>query len=47
MGSLVKTDKGYLFMSVALGKTVVKGDNSDGIVAPAALRKIVNGIKNK
>ncbi len=47
MGSLVKTDKGYLFMSVALGKTVVEGDNSDGIVAPAALRKIVNGIKNK
>lgn len=48
-GSLVKTDKDYLFMSVALGNAFggYRRNNGDGIVAPIAVRKTANGVKNK
>ena len=44
-GSLVKTDKGYLFMSVALGKAVVEGITFMALSPQSPLGKQLMGLK--
>ena len=44
-GSLVKTDKGYLFMSVALGKAVVEGITLTALSPQSPLGKLLMGLK--
>ena len=44
-GSLVKTDKGYLFMSVALGKAVVEGITLTALSPQSPLGKQLMGLK--
>ena len=46
-GSLVKTDKGYLFMSVALGKAVVEGITFTALSSQSPLGKQLMGLKTK
>ena len=46
-GSLVKTDKGYLFMSVALGKAVVEGITFTALSPQSPLGKQLMGLKTK
>ena len=46
-GSLVKTDKGYLFMSVALGKAVVEGISFIALSPQSPLGKQLMGLKVK
>lgn len=45
MGSLVKTDEGYLFMSVALGKAVVEGITLTALSPQSPLGKQLMGLK--
>ncbi|MDQ2862826.1 MAG: GreA/GreB family elongation factor, partial [Bacteroidota bacterium] len=47
MGSLVKTDEGYLFMSVALGKAVVEGITFTTLSPQSPLGKQLMGLKVK
>ena len=44
-GSLVKTDKGYLFLSVALGKAVVEGITFIALSPQSPLGKELMGLK--
>ena len=44
-GSLVKTDKGYLFLSVALGKTVVEGITLTALSPQSPLGNQLMGLK--
>ena len=44
-GSLIKTDKGYLFMSVALGKAVVEGITLTSLSPQSPLGKELMGLK--
>ena len=44
-GSLLKTDKGYLFMSVALGKAVVDGITITSLSPQSPLGKQLMGLK--
>lgn len=44
-GSLVKTDNGYLFMSVALGKAVVEGITITALSPQSPLGKQLMGLK--
>ena len=44
-GSLVKTDKGYFFMSVALGKAVVEGITFTALSSQSPLGKELMGLK--
>ena len=44
-GSLIKTDKGYLFMSVALGKAVVEGISFTALSPQSPLGKELMGLK--
>ena len=46
-GSLVKTDKGYLFMSVALGKSVIEGITFIALSPQSPLGKQLMGLKTK
>ncbi|MEO9147705.1 MAG: hypothetical protein ABI237_19315 [Ginsengibacter sp.] len=46
-GSLIKTDKGYLFMSVALGKAVVEGITFMALSPQSPLGKQLMGLKIK
>ena len=46
-GSLVKTDKGYLFVSVALGKAVVEGITVTALSPQSPLGKQLMGLKPK
>ena len=46
-GSLIKTDKGYLFMSVALGKAVVEGITFTALSSQSPLGKQLMGLKTK
>jgi hypothetical protein len=45
-GSLVKTDKGYLFMSVALGKALVEGIMITALSPQSPLGKQLMGLKS-
>ena len=45
IGSLVKTDKGYLFLSVALGKTVVEGITLTALSPQSPLGNQLMGLK--
>ena len=45
IGSLLKTDKGYLFMSVALGKTVVEGIPCIALSPQSPLGQQLMGLK--
>ena len=47
MGSLIKTDKGYLFMSVALGKAVVDGNPCIALSTQSPLGQQLMGLKEK
>ena len=47
IGSLVKTDKGYLFMSVALGKSVVEEIAITALSPQSPLGKRLMGLKTK
>lgn len=47
MGSLVKTDKGYLFVSVALGKAVVDGIPCTALSPQSPLGQKLMGLKEK
>lgn len=47
MGSLVKTDQGYLFMSVALGKAVVEGITFTALSPQSPLGQQLMGLKEK
>ena len=47
MGSLIKTDKGYLFMSVALGKAIVEGINLIALSPQSPLGMKLMGLKEK
>ena len=47
MGSLIKTDKGYLFMSVALGKAVVDGIQCTALSPQSPLGQQLMGLKEK
>ena len=44
-GSLVKTNRGYLFMSVALGKAVVDGTTVIALSQQSPLGKLLMGLK--
>ena len=44
-GTLIKTNKGYLFMSAALGKAVVEGTTVITLSAQSPLGKILMGLK--
>lgn len=44
-GSLVKTDKGYLFLSVALGKAVVEGNTLTALSPQSPLGNQLMGLK--
>lgn len=44
-GSLVKTNKGYLFMSVALGKAIVEGITLTALSPQSPLGKQLMGLK--
>jgi transcription elongation GreA/GreB family factor len=44
-GSLIKTDKGYFFMSVALGKAVIDGINIIALSSQSPLGKNLLGLK--
>ena len=44
-GSLVKTNRGYLFMSVALGKAVVDGTTVIALSQQSPLGKLLLGLK--
>ena len=46
-GSLVKTDKGYLFISVALGKGIVEGITFMALSPQSPLGKQLMGLKTK
>lgn len=45
IGSLIKTDKGYLFLSVALGKTVVEGITLTALSPQSPLGNQLMGLK--
>lgn len=47
VGSLIKTDKGYLFMSVALGKAVVEEISVTALSPQAPLGRQLMGLKAK
>ncbi|MEO6820067.1 MAG: hypothetical protein ABI204_10090 [Ginsengibacter sp.] len=47
MGSLVKTDKGYLFVSVALGKAVIDGISFTSLSPQSPLGHQLMGLKEK
>jgi hypothetical protein len=47
MGSLVKTDKGYLFLSVALGKAHVEGITCKALSPQSPLGQLLMGLKEK
>ncbi len=47
MGSLIKTDKGYLFMTVALGKAIVEGINLIALSPQSPLGMKLMGLKEK
>ncbi|MFS8083886.1 MAG: hypothetical protein ACMG51_10570, partial [Ginsengibacter sp.] len=47
MGSLIKTDKGYLFMSVALGKAIVDGNPCIALSTQSPLGQQLMGLKEK
>lgn len=44
-GSLVKTNRGYLFMSVALGKAVIDGNTVIALSQKSPLGKLLMGLK--
>ncbi|HEY5369376.1 MAG TPA: hypothetical protein VIJ75_10315 [Hanamia sp.] len=44
-GSLIKTDKGYLFMSVALGKALIEGITFTALSPQSPLGKELMGLK--
>ena len=44
-GSLIKTNRGYLFMSVALGKAVVDGTTVIALSQQSPLGKLLMGLK--
>ncbi len=46
-GSLVKTNKGYFFMSVALGKTIVDGNTVIALSPHSPLGQKIMGLKAK
>lgn len=47
MGSLIKTDQGYLFMSVALGKAVVEGISFIALSPQSPLGQQLMGLNEK
>ncbi len=47
VGSLMKTDKGYLFMSVALGKAIVESISITALSAQSPLGRQLLGLKEK
>lgn len=47
VGSLMKSDKGYLFMSVALGKAIVESISITALSAQSPLGRQLLGLKEK